>query len=129
MLNGRSLPTTAVMTEGVETGLAVVGAHPAAPDSPERGRGRNHLCRKIIASDAATAGVADEGAEIVVFWAVPVGHQRRGPSVDVVDRLAQARIPHDGQHGAEDLLVGDPHAVVDVADNDGRGLAAAAVGQ
>ena len=112
-----------VVAEGVEPGLAVVGAHAAAADATERRRRRNHLCPKVIARHSAAAGVADEATEVVVVGSVPVRHQRGGPLVDVVDGIGQLRIRSDHQDGTEDLLVGDPHALVDISHDGGRDLA------
>ncbi len=118
-----------VVAERVEAGLAVVGAHAAAADPAERGGRRNHLSPKVIARDAAAAGVTDEAPEVVVVGPVPVRHQRCGPLVDVVDDIRQRRIRPDHQNRSEDLFVGDSHVLVDVTHDRGRDLASGPVGQ
>ena len=45
-----------------------------------------------------------------------VERERPRASVHERDRLVQISIGHDGQHGPEDLLLHDPHVVMDVED-------------
>jgi hypothetical protein len=117
------------VAERVEAGLAVVGAHPAAAHATERRRRRNHLCGNVVADHPAAAGVAHEGAEVGVIGPVPKRGNRRLASIDVVDGVAQTGIPLDDEDRPEDLLGGDPHAVIDAAHDGGRDLVGGAVGQ
>jgi hypothetical protein len=115
------------VAERVEPRLAVVCTRATAPDATERRGRRNHLRGKVVARDSTAARVADEVTELVVVGPVPVGDERCGPSVDVVDRLGQFRVRPHHQNGAEDLLAGDLHSLVDVAHDGGGDLAGVSI--
>src|SRR5258708_15088350 len=70
------LADSAVMAEGVESGLAVVSTHPAVTYPAERRAVDRGVQHEIVASDATIAGAVAIPAEVVGVLAKPIRGQR-----------------------------------------------------